>query len=337
VQKGWSILFGVVILAATLLFVISPFVHGWWMPHAASSWAKDVDGLFYLILGITGFFFLLTEGILVYNMYRSAHIPGRKSDYVHGHHKLEVFWTSVTAVILLIITFAQVGTWGIIKYWWGFPMFAKKNDEGTVGQVMNHFTGGDDGPMQMEVSARQFEWRLRYPSLNRMKSFEASLSSPDYEVPANFVSSPHIDDVHVVNEVHVWKGAKVLVHLKTHDVIHSFYLPNLRLKQDALPGKTIPVWFEAIDFNTAPVDKDGKRIPLDNEGKPQSPPAKWVDGYDADHDQLNESTRVWELACAELCGWGHYKMQGRLYVHQKRGDFEAWLQDAAKKGSAHQP
>jgi cytochrome c oxidase subunit 2 len=320
-----------VILAATASFVVAPFVHGWWMPHPVSTYAKDVDTLFYLILGITGFFFLLTEGILVYSMYRYAGGAGRKGEYVHGHHKLEVFWTSVTAVILLIITFAQVGTWGIIKYWWTFPMFAEKDKR---FQVKDRF---DADTMQMEVSARQFEWRMRYPDLRRMKSFQVSSSSPDYEDPANFMGSPHIDDVHVVNQVHVWQGAKVLVHLKTRDVIHSFYLPNLRLKQDALPGKVIPVWFEAIDYNTVPVDKDGKRIPLDEDGKPQSAPAKWVDGYDKEKDQLGETTRVWELACAELCGWGHYKMQGRLYVHKTRQDFEAWLQDAEKKQDAHEP
>jgi cytochrome c oxidase subunit 2 len=313
VQKGWSILFGAVILAATLSFVVSPFVHGWWMPHPASTWARDVDALFYLILGITGFFFLLTEGILVYSMYRYAGTPGRKADYVHGHHKLEVFWTSVTAVILLIITFAQVGTWGVIKYWWTFPMFAERDKR---FQVKDRF---DADTLQMEVSARQFEWRMRYPSLERMKSFQASPSSPDYENPAEFVSNAHIDDVHVVNEVHVWKGAKVLVHLKTRDVIHSFYLPNLRLKQDALPGKIIPVWFEAIDYNTVKVGDH------------------WEDGMGRDKDgKPKEFDKVWELACAELCGWGHYKMQGRLYVHKTRADFEDWLRTAAKHQQAHQ-
>jgi cytochrome c oxidase subunit 2 len=315
VQKGWSILFGAVIFAATASFVIAPFVHGWWMPHPASTWARDVDGLFYLILGITGFFFLLTEGILVYSMYRYAGGPGRKGEYVHGHHKLEVFWTSVTAVILLIITFAQVGTWGVIKYWWAFPMFAEKDKR---FQVKDQF---DNETTQMEVSARQFEWRVRYPSRERMQSFEKKPGTSGYGDPADFVSTPHADDLHIVNEIHVWQGAKVLVHLKTRDVIHSFYLPNLRLKQDALPGKVIPVWFEAIDYNTIKVGDH------------------WEDGMGRDKDtgKPNDSDKVWELACAELCGWGHYKMQGRLYVHKDREDFLDWLQDAEKNQHAREP
>jgi cytochrome c oxidase subunit 2 len=322
VQKGWSILFGAVMLACTLLWAVAPFVSGWWLPHAASTWAGWVDGLYYMVLAICGFFFLLTEGILVYNLWRAAATPGRRSDFVHGHHRLEVFWTSVTAVILLIIAFAQVGTWGQIKYWWGFPMFAQKPGEGfqVKDRFEKHTDKAPEGYVQMEVFARQFEWRVRYASQERMASFESEPNSPGHDSPANFSATPHIDDVHVVNEIHVWKGAAVLVHLKTRDVIHSFYLPNMRLKQDALPGRTIPVWFMPTEANTV---RDGN---------------VWHDGLGRDAEGKPKNLDfVWELACAELCGWGHYKMQGRLYVHETRADYEAWLAEAAKHQNATQP
>ncbi len=63
----------------------------------------------------------------------------------------------------------------------------------------------------------------------------------------HWADHPQIDDVHLVNELHTWKGADVKIYLKTQDVIHSFFLPNLRLKQDALPGKTIPMWFRVSE------------------------------------------------------------------------------------------
>jgi cytochrome c oxidase subunit 2 len=319
VQRGWSILFGVVMLACTLLWAVAPFVPGWWLPHSASTWAKDVDGLYYMVTGICGVLFLLTEGILVYNLWRAAANRGRRSDFVHGHHKLEVFWTTVTAVVLLIIAFAQVGTWGVIKYWWGFPMFAKKPDG---YKVADRFDGQT---LELEVVARQFEWRMRYPSLGRLQSFELEPGAKLYESPANFANTPAIDDVHVVNEVHVWKNAKVLVHLRTKDVIHSFYLPNMRLKQDALPGKTIPVWFEPTEANTVKVTgPDGK--------------TRWDDGKGRDAEgKPTDLNYVWELACAELCGWGHYKMQGRLYVHETREDFVEWLEQAARNQEYPKP
>src|SRR5262249_20590202 len=107
----------------------------------------------------------------------------------------------------------------------------------------------------------------------------------------------------LVNDLHTYVGAKVRVYLKTRDVLHSFFLPNLRLKQDAVPGKTIPVWFETTASNCEY-----------NESKKD-----WV---------VKEN---WPLACAELCGWGHYKMQGQLIVHKDKADYDRWLEEAAKK------
>ena len=69
--KGWSVLFGVVMLACLGLFVAAPFV-GWWLPMPVSQHAPRVDRLFYIILFITGFFFVLTEALLVIFMWLYA-------------------------------------------------------------------------------------------------------------------------------------------------------------------------------------------------------------------------------------------------------------------------
>jgi cytochrome c oxidase subunit 2 len=296
--------------AAAGLFLVAPLA-GWWLPRNVSSFGPKVDTLFYVILYITGFFFLLTEGLLVYFMYVYAggptgqeHVVGHHyaekkvfwtsffktlfrpiTAVIHNEHRLEMTWTFVPAVILLFIAFVQISTWEEIKYETRRP-------------------SPDQQTQQIEVVARQFEWRLRYPSPERMESWEK-----DAQLAKDFGSSPHEDDIHVVNEVHTWKDQPVLVHLKTRDVIHSFYLPNLRLKQDALPGKTIPVWFKAVEANTR---RQGDR---------------WVDGIDLTTGDPS-ADHVWELACAELCGWGHYKMLGRLYVHADRGAFMEWLRQA---------
>ena len=96
---------------------------------------------------------------------------------------------------------------------------------------------------------------------------------------------------------------KAVIYLNTSDVIHSFFLPNLRLKQDALPGKTIPVWFSASESNAA----------WDTETK------------------KTEVSRIWDLACAELCGWGHHKMRGQLYVHSDKANYDLWLDHMQKE------
>jgi cytochrome c oxidase subunit 2 len=113
-----------------------------------------------------------------------------------------------------------------------------------------------------EITARQFQWVMRYPGR------DGKLHTPD--------------DLHTVNDLHIVKGKMALIHLRSSDVIHSFFLPQFRIKQDAVPGLTIPVWFDS--------DRAGH----------------------------------FELVCAELCGWGHYKMRSNVTVHASQADFNAW-------------
>jgi cytochrome c oxidase subunit 2 len=80
-----------------------------------------------------------------------------------------------------------------------------------------------DPGVEVEVLGRQFEWRLRYPGA------DGQLGTAD--------------DIFHVNDLHVPVGEPVLVWLKAEDVLHSFYLPNFRVKQDLVPGMKIPIWF----------------------------------------------------------------------------------------------
>jgi cytochrome c oxidase subunit 2 len=332
VNKWWSFLFGGMMLAAFGLFIVAPFV-GWWLPKSVSTYGDRVDYLFYLILGITGFFFVLTEFLLCYFMFLYAGSPGTEEHVVgrhqgeskvsstsffesafrpvsailHNQHRVEMAWTLVPAAILLFITFAQIKTWADIKDPSSMP---EKPD------------------LAMEVSARLFDWRVRYPATT-----PAGQKGP--QELTQWGARRQIDDLYVFNEVHVWKGAKVKVFLKSQDVIHSFYLPNLRLKQDALPGKTIPVWFEVNDPNDPQPAKD-----LWNTARnPET--GRWQDGWDPISkkflDPKEDHSQTWELACAELCGWGHYKMRGKLYVHKDRADYEAWLASVKKNQHLLQP
>jgi cytochrome c oxidase subunit 2 len=311
VPKFWSLLFGVVLFAELMLFVIAKPMN-WWLPRDVSSHGADIDNLFYVILYITGFFFVLTEAVLVYNMWRFSGDPGRKPEYTHGNHTLELAWTIVPAGILLFVAFAQVGAWERIKYQSRMPQPEEYMAKGEFQVV--------------EVSARQFEWRIRYPS---QKTMDAMVAQP--KLANTFAVTPQSDDVWLVNELHVWKGTNVRVYLRTRDVLHSFFLPNLRIKQDAVPGKTIPVWFQPTDYNTVPVDREGKPL-----ASAADEPAGWKDGYDPAVSTLGHADQVWDLGCAELCGWGHYKMKGKLFVHKDIADFRKWLEHAEQEQDRHE-
>src|SRR6266542_3137565 len=171
-NKAWSILFGVVMAGCALSFIVAPFV-GWWMPIGASSHAGDVDFLFYVIYYITAFFFILTEAIMVAFLWLySSTTEGKRpisetkepvgflkplTGILHNQHRVEMAWTFVPAVILLYIAFAQVDAWAKIKY-----------ETRKQGQVAPGQTGAS---MQIGVSARQFEWRMRYPSVERFQKW----------------------------------------------------------------------------------------------------------------------------------------------------------------------
>ncbi len=320
-QKYWSVVFAIVILLCLGMTVLAPAVGGWWLPLMVSSFGGEVDNLFYLILWITAAFFALTEALLVYAMWKYSHVPGRKAAFIHGNHTLEQLWTAVPAIILVLIAVLQIGTWENIKYHTRMPK-------------------PDGKTQQMEVTARQWEWRIRYPSPESYERWADTSDDKARTDAEHWGEAAHFDDVHLVNEVHVWthdkqadpddkEPQKILIHLRTRDVIHSFFLPNMRLKQDALPGKTIPVWFQAEDYNTA-----------------KNEAGQWQDGYAPKKEQwarYNAKTgewthldRIWDLACAEFCGSRHSMMKGKLYVHKDRADFLEWLRTAAKAQNARQ-
>jgi len=371
------VLFGGMMVLCGGLFVVAPIV-GWWMPRGVSTHAASVDFLFYIILYVTGFFFVLTETLLVIFMYKYAARPDgvqpaepsaldRATNkvlspvkrYLNSPHRVEMAWTIVPAVILLYIAFAQVGVWAKVKYYSQMPQLSKSSI-----------------PLQVGVSARQFEWRMRYPSHETTRTWLLYNATPaelgeqlatlpslkaydkngdgafdEEEVKAfrkqidaehkAFARTPQSDEVHIANDLHIhgdyyikkgnqdvlaakgdsgayWKADRILVQLSTLDVIHSFNIPNMRVKQDALPGKTIAVWFAPTVWN-AKKNENGR----------------WEDGYNPMTGRQGDSGFIWDIPCAELCGWGHYRMIGRLYVHETQQDYLEWLKDAEVKENAH--
>ncbi len=172
-----------------------------WLPENVSTYGKDIDRLFYLIYYITGATFLLVAVTMVAFLILYRHREGRPARYTHGNTTLEIIWTIVPAVILVVLSFMSQATWGHVK---------------------GHMPPAD---VHVQVTAKQFNWEVTYPG-------------PDGKLGTQ-------DDLEMENEVHVPVNKVIIVHLKSKDVIHSFFLPNFRLKQDAVPGREIQAWFQA--------------------------------------------------------------------------------------------
>ena len=172
-----------------------------WLPENVSTFGGDVDFLFYLIYYITGAVFILVTVLMILFLILYRRREGRRATYSRGNTALEITWTVIPAIILIVLSFMSVSSWGRIKA---------------------HAPPSD---FQVQVTAKQFNWEIVYPG-------------PD----GKFGTA---DDFQIDNDLHVPVNKVVHVHLKSKDVIHSFFLPNLRLKQDAVPGRDILVWFEA--------------------------------------------------------------------------------------------
>ena len=120
-----------------------------------------------------------------------------------------------------------------------------------------------DVPVTAEITGRQFNWDVRYPGT------DGELHTPD-------------DVIRVDGDVHFPVDEEILLIIKSADVLHSFFLPNLRMKQDVVPGMEQNMWFKAKESGS------------------------------------------FDIVCAELCGWGHYKMKGRV-TFEPRAKFDDWL------------
>jgi cytochrome c oxidase subunit 2 len=166
----------------------------WWLPENVSTYGREIDWLFHLIYAITGVTFILVTVTLVVFLFLYRDRPGRRARYTHGNTTLEIVWTVVPALILVILTVLSVPAWSRIK------MSAPPTD----------FT--------LEVTAKQFNWQVKYPNSDKV----------------------------FLDEMHVPANKVVHVTLKSQDVIHSFFVPQFRIKQDAVPGHTIRAWFEVL-------------------------------------------------------------------------------------------
>jgi len=172
----------------------------WWLPENVSTYGEEIDWLFNLIYYITGVTFILVTIVFLSFLVIYRDRPGRRARYTHGNTPLEIVWTVVPSLILVVLTFLSVPAWSKIK------MSLPQTD------------------FVVQVTGKQFNWQVTYPG------------------PDGRFGTP--DDKTLLDEMHVPVGKPIRVNLRSQDVIHSFFVPNFRFKQDAVPGREIATWFE---------------------------------------------------------------------------------------------
>jgi len=244
-----GLLFGlatlVLVAVATYLFTMD------WLPPLKSD-RGAIDHSIFVTLVVTGLVFIATNLLLAFFSWRYQDRPGAQAAYWHDDPRLEWTWTGVTAAIMFGFLFHALALWGQVQ------------------------SPAPAGAMLIEVTGQQFAWNFRYPG----KDGVFGRTDPKLVDPSalNFIGldqndAAAADDVVLPqNQLYLPEGQPVKLRLKSLDVIHSFFLPNFRVKQDAMPGIATEIWF----------------VPT-------------VSGS-------------YEIACAEHCGLGHYRMRGQVHV-----------------------
>ena len=156
----------------------------------------------------------------------------------------------------------------------------------------------------IRVVAQQFNWNIHYPGADGKFGITdiTLLDEETNPIGLDRRSTYGADDIVTINQMHLPVNKQVMIHLSSMDVIHSFGIPEMRIKQDAIPGMTIPFFFTPTMTSAEFLTKIKGTA---REGM----------GY--------------EIACAQLCGNSHYRMRGYVTIDTEE-EYSTWLAKQAK-------
>jgi cytochrome c oxidase subunit 2 len=195
----------------------------WWFPPPITNLGQEIDSQFMRTLLITGIVFVAAQFGLAIAVYRFRD-HGQKATYFEGNNTMEIVWTLATVVLFV-----------------GLGLYARN----AWAQV--HFIGAAPGAIPIEVTAQQFAWNFRYAGADgkfgrtKPELVSASTGNPVGLDPTDPAAK---DDV-VSPVAAVPVGREIELILRSQDVTHAFFVRELRLKQDAVPGMEIHIHFTA--------------------------------------------------------------------------------------------
>ncbi len=214
-----ALLLTVLVLATVYAFA----AHLYPPPPPITSTAVLVDRQYALTLWVAGIVFVLAQLGLAYAVFRFRD-RGQRARFTHGNVTMEVVWTSVTLIVFLGLAIAGRKAWAESRY-----------------------TVAEPGAIQIEVTTTQFVYTFRYPGADgKFGRLDPSLVSAPTGNPLGLDpnDSAGKDDI-VVPELTVPVNHPVELLLRSQDVVHNFFVRELRLQQDSVPGMMIPVRFAA--------------------------------------------------------------------------------------------
>ena len=241
-------------------------VYGWWLPPDISVHGAKIDQLISVLHWFMLLLFIGWGAFFIYCLVRFRARPGHTAMYTPIKAIATKYIEGFVVVVEVFLLF------GLSTPVW----LAYKNNMPDASKALH-----------VKVVAEQFAWNFHYPGKDgKFGKTSESLIGGDNPLGLDPEDAPGKDDLTTVNQLHVPVHKPVIMEVSSKDVIHSFNIPVLRVKQDTIPGQLIPIWFEATQ------------------------------------------TGHFELACAQLCGLGHYRMRADVLVDSPE-DYAKWEADNA--------
>lgn len=302
-------LLGVVFMVGFLVFCVwSAYYYKNWMlgygPHeSASAHGGILDELFDVTVVITGIVFILTQVALFWFAYKYKGEKGRKATFIPHNDMVEVIWTVIPAVVMCFLVVRGLMAWNEVT-----ADIPENGVPSLIPQTENEY-------LEIEATGSQFLWYLRYPGEDGIlggrdytKTTALNPLGQVWEDPKN------LDDFHP-EKIVLPVNTTVRVRITARDVLHNFDLPHFRVKMDAVPG--IPTYFVFTPvITTQEYREELKKYPeyqaLKDPSDPESEPL-W-------------KTFEYELACAELCGSGHFSMRKVVEIVSQE-EYAAWISE----------
>lgn len=242
------------------------------LPPIGSAHGFEIDQMIYIVHGLMLVLFIGWGVFFIVALIKFNRRSNPKANYagVQSHLSSVLELAVIAAEVVLLVCFS-------IPFW---------------SKQVNTFPDRPD-TLNIRVLAEQYAWNVHYPGEDGKfgKTDIKLIDQQNNPLGIDSTDPDAKDDITTVNQLHVPIGHPIVIHLSTKDVIHSFSIPVMRVKQDALPGMRIKTWFTAT------------------------------------------KTGNFDIACAQLCGIGHYRMKGYLTVHNEK-DYEDWLASQSKIGGS---
>ena len=271
-------------------------------PHiAATDHGLELDSLFNVTMVPTVIVFIITHIALFWFAYKYKAEKGRAVAFMAHDNKLEVIWTVIPAVVMCFLVMKGLVTWN------------------------KTMSDTSDPYIEMEATGQQFAWIMRYPGADGVLGTKNyTLIDGTNELGMDWTDEKSQDDLISSAAGEIIKmplGKEVRMRITAKDVLHNFDVPHFRVKMDAIPG--LPTYFKFTP-NTTTEEYRARLGSLDKDGNPLYP--EWHEPADKDEPDGPKRFEAFhfELACAELCGKGHWSMK-RLIEVVPVEEFDEWM------------